>query len=293
MSTIREKGEKVRDLITLASTDAKPILEQIGMAPEAFARVAFNAVMTNPKILDCEPKSLRHAVLLCAQRGLLPDGESASIVPYKGKAGLLVGYKGMADLVRKAVPGIGIRMVAVNDQDEFEYEEGLNFVLRHIPDRETVTTEQNFVAAYMVVEFKEGTKEVTVMFKAEIDRIRKTYASTSSKAWANEYVEQAKKTVGRRGFKRLPIRSGMLKTGADPVVPDGDPFDDHVIVVQGEAQPAAAKPKAEPRKVAPRAAARQRPQPEPEADPEPGDVDPDDSANEREPDEGSFPDAGF
>ena len=83
--TVRERGEKVRTLIDRACKDALPILEQIGLKPEAFARVAFNAVMTNPKILDCEPKSLRHAVLLCAQRGLLPDGESAAIVPYKGR----------------------------------------------------------------------------------------------------------------------------------------------------------------------------------------------------------------
>ena len=298
--TVRERGEKVRTLIDRACKDALPILEQIGLKPEAFARVAFNAVMTNPKILDCEPKSLRHAVLLCAQRGLLPDGESASIVPYKGKAGLLIGYKGMVDLVRKAIPGIGIRMVAVNDKDEFEYEEGLNLVLRHFRDKSTLTSEQNFVAAYMVVEFTSGVKEIEVMFKVEIDHIRKTYASASSKAWANEYVEQAKKTVARRGFKRLPIRSGLL-TSVDQVVPDsGDAFDDHVIdvkgTVEGDEQPPADKPKAETRKAAPRAAARRQPEPQPEPqpeqDPDPGD-DPDDPANEREPDEGSFPDAGF
>ena len=195
-------------------------------------------------------------------------------------------------------------MVAVNDKDEFEYEEGLNLVLRHVPSPNVVTTEQNFVAAYMVVEFPSGVKEIEVMFKAEIDRIRKTYASVSSKAWANEYVAQAKKTVGRRGFKRLPIRSGLL-TSVDQVVPDsGDAFADHVIdvkgTVEGDEQPPADKPKAETRKAAPRAAARRQPQPQPEPQPEPepedqepGDVDPDDSANEREPEGGDFPDAGF
>ena len=302
MSTVRERGEKVRTLITRASNDAEPILKQIGMDPAAFARVAFNAVMTNPKILDCEPKSLRHAVLLCAQRGLLPDGESASIVPYKGKAGLLVGYKGMADLVRRAIPGTSIRTVSVNDKDDFTYEEGLNLVLTHVRDEKTITVEENLRAAYVVVEFKEGTKEIEVMFKSEIDRIRKTYSAANSPAWAKEYAEQAKKTVLRRICKRLPIRSGLL-IKADLIVEDsGDPFDDQAIDVQGtverDEQPPADKPKAETRKAAPRAAARRRPAPAPEPqqdpdpDPDPGD-DPDDPANDREPEGGSYPDAGF
>ena len=298
--TVRERGEKFKKLIEDASESAKPILEQIGMEPKAFARVACNAVLATPSILDCEPKSLRYAVLLCAQRGLLPDGESASIVPRKGKASLMVGYMGMCDLVRRAIPGTSIRTVSVNDKDDFTYEEGLNLVLTHVRDEKTITVEANLRAAYVVVEFKEGTKEIEVMFKAEIDRIRKTYSAASSPAWAKEYAEQAKKTVLRRICKRLPIRSGLL-IKADPLVEDsGDPFDDQVIdvkgTVEGDNQPPADKPKAETRKAAPRAAARRRPEPEPEPQPDrdtdPVD-DPDDPANEREPDEGSFPDAGF
>ena len=192
------------------------------MSPEAFARVAFNAVLTNPKILDCEPQSLRRAVLECAQRGLLPDGDSAAIIPRKGKATFQIGYKGMCDLARRAIPGCGIRTQVVTNKDEWVYKEGLTMVLDHERDPMTWPDESNVIAAYAVVEMPSGVKESEVMLRCDIDHIRKNYAHASSEAWAKEFAEQCKKTVLRRLGKRLPIRSGLL-TAAEPVVPLTDP----------------------------------------------------------------------
>ena len=299
--TVREKGEKVKELMVRASNDAKPILEQIGMSPEAFARVAFNAVLTNPKILDCEPQSLRRAVLECAQRGLLPDGDSAAIIPRKGKATFQIGYKGMCDLARRAIPGCGIRTQVVTNKDEWVYKEGLTLVLDHERDPMTWPDESNVIAAYAVVEMPSGVKESEVMLRCDIDHIRKNYAHASSEAWAKEFAEQCKKTVLRRLGKRLPIRSGLL-TAAEPVVPLTDPFDEETIEhaqPSGDPEPDGdPDPAAEPlparqsrtrRTTKPRQTQRTAREPEraPEKDPE------EEQDQEQGQDQESFPDAGF
>ena len=286
-----EKGNKIKDLIFRASEDAKPILEQIGLSPEAFARVAFNAVLSNPKILDCEPQSLRRAVLECAQRGLLPDGDSAAIIPRKGKATFQVGYKGMCDLARRAIPGVSIRANVVTDKDTWVYKDGLNLVIEHERDPATRPTEQNVIAAYAIAEMPGGGKEAVVMMRCDIDHIRSTYAHSSSEAWAKEWAEQAKKTAVRRLGKMLPIRSGLL-TKSDPIVPLGDPFDEQVIDVEPEA--GAPDPAAQPART--RGAARPRPAPAPApAAPAPAPAPAPEPLPEPEPEDEQrgFPDAGF
>ena len=199
-----------------ACLDSKELLEQVGIRPEAYARVVLTALSTgSPKILDCKPQSLRNAILKCATLGILPDGDQASIVPYGGSAKLVVGWKGMADLAREAIPGIALVMEAVTTDDEFVYEEGLKPILRHVKNPEGARCiESNFLASYMLAWMPgNDMPERVVMFKPEIDHIRKTYTWEGSEAWIREYAEQAKKTAGRRMGKRLPIRSGLLKLG--------------------------------------------------------------------------------
>ena len=61
------------------------MLKHIGLSKEVYSRVAMNAVMASPNILNCEPLTLRKALLQCAQLGLLPDGDAASLVPFKNR----------------------------------------------------------------------------------------------------------------------------------------------------------------------------------------------------------------
>ena len=159
----------------------------------------------------------------------MPDGDSAAIIPRKGKATFQIGYKGMCDLARRAIPGCGIRTQVVTSKDPvWVYKEGMNLVLDHERDPATWPNESNVIAAYAIVEMPSGVKEIEVMLRCDLDHIRKNYAHASSEAWAKEYAEQCKKTVLRRIGKRLPIRSGLI-TAAEPVAQIHDPFDDQVI----------------------------------------------------------------
>ena len=276
-----EKSEVVLNLenaVTLASADAKPMLAQIGMQPEAFARVAMNALMMNPEIANCTTKSLRRALLSCAQRGVLPDGEQAAIVPYKRVATLQMGYKGMCDLARRGIQGVVLKANLCVEGDEWEHEEGLNQILRHVP-KGTRGTEKNVLAAYALAWMPENkVPEFVVLYRGELDYIRSTYVKHGA-VWAKEFGEQCKKTAMRRLCKMLPIRSGLLVAGFDPgVSPLDDDLEDEpagdVIDVQptkpAEPEPAATPAPRRRRAAATRAAA---PPPPPAEEPPPPDDD--------------------
>ena len=216
----------VEDLTNEAATDCADVLKQIGLSPEAYARVVLNAINTTPSLLSCNPLTIRRSILKCAQLGLMPDGDQAAIVPFKGKAQLVVGYKGKLDLARAAIPGISIVVNAVTKDDEWEYEEGMIPKLRHIPAEDGERcSEKNFRACYMLAWMPGNDQpERVVLYKKEIDYIRRTYSHGDSKAWIQEYAEQAKKTAINRMGKRLPIRSGLLKNKGIDI--GDDAFDD-------------------------------------------------------------------
>ena len=280
-------------VVDRAALDVKDILKLIGISPEVFARVALNALMKTPKVMECEPMSLRKALLGCAQLGVLPDGESAVIIPERsGKARLQLGYKGRIDLARRAIPGIAIRMGLVTKEDAqngiWEYEEGLDPIFRHKKDPEgDLPTAKNIIAAYVIVYFRGNPiPEYEVMFRKHIDYIRDTY-SGGGDSWQKEFGEMAKKTCVNLLFKRLPIRSGLLKLG---VAYDGPSLDGVDITDAFNASddapakpetrdvtPPAAEAKDPPRRGRP----RRQPKTEPAPDPAPvetdaREVDPDD-----------------
>ena len=214
MSDQKQLEELVRETTEKACVDSKDLLDQIGISPAAYAQVVLTAISTTPKILECSPMSIRRSIRKCAILGLLPDGDQAAIVPFKKTAQLVVGYKGQLDLIREAIPGVSIVADAVTDTDKFSYIEGLNPVLEHVRDEEGERcTEKNFRCCYAIAWMPGNSMpERVVMWRKDISHIRTAYTPDSSKAWVREYAEQAKKTVLRRLGKKLPIRSGLLKT---------------------------------------------------------------------------------
>ena len=302
MATLGDKQDLIQTTIEAAAESSDKVLAHIGLSKEVYSRVAMNAVMANPSILNCDPRTLRKALLHSAQLGLLPDGDAAALVPYKIRgvltATLVIGYKGMIDLARRAIPGIVIESHVVTDEDEFTYKLGLRPVLDH--ERSPtgkMPTEKNIIAAYALAWMPKNPDhpESEVLFKSEIDHIRKTYTQANSKLWLEEYAEACKKTALRRLGKRLPIRSGLMIQGLEP---EGDPIEDFEAGeaidinakqdttagrgfgpdVQPEAVPEQTRTRTRTARAArPRPAAAQEPTP-------PADDDGDDGAAQQEPD---------
>lgn len=126
----------------------------------------------------------------------------AYLIPYKGVATLIPGYKGLLDLARRSGRIISIEARVVHAKDRFRFAFGLKPVLEHTPTQDADSGE--LTAAYAVAHLKDGGQQWEVMWKREIDAIRQRSRASSSGPWVTDYEEMAKKTVLRRLCKMLP-----------------------------------------------------------------------------------------
>lgn len=195
------------DAVRAALEKMKPQLELAlprHVSTDRLLRVAITTIQQNPKLLECDRMSLFSAVMTAAQLGLEPDGVlgQAYLVPFKGKAVLIPGYKGLLALARNSgeVESIAAHCVCANDR--FEYAFGLEPRLEHVPahsDRGDVTH------VYAVARFKTGGTHFEVLSRAEVEAIRRRSPGATGDAWTNHWDEMARKTAIRRLAKYLPL----------------------------------------------------------------------------------------
>ncbi len=205
---------------------------------DRLARIAMTTIRQTPELLDCNIQSLLAAVMQSAQLGLEPNilGQ-AYIIPYGKEAQFIIGYRGMIDLARRSGHIESIYAHPVYENDEFDYEYGLEPKLRHKP---TMDDRGQFIGAYGVAKFKDGGYHFEFMPKSEINKRRARSAAKNSGPWVTDYEEMACKTVIRHMFKYLPISIEIMKqveytdeTVKHEIMPDMTESPD-VIVVDGE-----------------------------------------------------------
>ena len=190
-------------------------LQQLALAlprhlnAERFARVAITEVRRNPDLLACDAASFMGALVQAAQLGLdIGSGLGhAYLIPFQNnKTGkkdvqLIIGYRGLIELVRRS--GLVRRLSAhvVYAGDTFDYSFGTDEFIRHVPCGETAFAK--ITHAYAIAEFKDGARQMEVMQRREIDAIRDR--GRRNKVWDSDYSEMARKTLIRRICKFLPI----------------------------------------------------------------------------------------
>jgi len=188
------------------------------MTVDRLLRVAMTAIRTNPKLMDCTPKSLMACLMGCAQLGLEPEPflGQAYLVPFKNKMGqmeaqLIPGYRGYITLARRSgeVQSVSAQCVYTNDQFRLQY--GLNEALDHAPEDGDRGV---FKGAYVVFRYKDGSHSFDYMTKGQIDKIRERSKAKDSGPWITDYDEMAKKTVIRRHVKLAPLSIEMAKAAA-------------------------------------------------------------------------------
>lgn len=185
------------------------------MTPERMTNIALTVIRSNPTLLECSVPSLLGAVVQAAQLGLEPGliGH-CYFVPFNNKKKIngkdvwqkdvqfLIGYKGMIDLARRSGHMKNIYAYTVHENDEFEYELGLEPKLHHKP---AIGDRGALIYVYGVAHFKDGGYHMEIMSKTEIERIKGSSKAGQYGPWKDHYEEMAKKTVIRRMFKYLPI----------------------------------------------------------------------------------------
>lgn len=178
------------------------------LTPERLMRVAVNCVAKTPGLQKCTAASLLQCVLAAAEVGLEPGGVLGQfyLVPFGNVATPIIGYRGLLELARRSGQIASIRAVVVYQKDTFEMTEGIQQTILH----------KRFLGdggagpmthAYAVAVLKDGSVQVEVMTRAQVDAIRSRSRSGSSGPWVTDYEEMAKKTVLRRLAKWLPLSS--------------------------------------------------------------------------------------
>ena len=211
-----KKSMSIVDMIKVLEPEIKKALPSV-MTPERFMRMALSAINNTPKLAECTQISFLAALMNAAQLGLEPNTPlgQAYLIPYNNKGTIecqfQIGYKGIIELVyrNELVQTISAQVVYENDQ--FEYELGLNARLYHKP---ALKDRGEAVLFYALFKLANGGYGFEVMSKEDIDlfAMKHSKAFTSEYSpWKSEYEEMAKKTVIKRVLKYAPIKAELRR----------------------------------------------------------------------------------
>lgn len=199
VAVVREQLSKMETEISSALPAHIPV--------ERFNRVVMTAIQGNPKLLECNRRSLFNSCMKAAQDGLLPDGREGAIVPYKADAQWLPMIGGLRKKARNSGEIATWDVHAVYENDNFDFELGDNPFIRHKP---TLDVKGKLIAVYSIATLKSGEISRDVMSVHDVEAVRTKSRGTNT-PWADPvfYPEMAKKTVAKRHAKVLPTSTDL------------------------------------------------------------------------------------
>jgi recombination protein RecT len=101
---------------------------------DRMTRLALTAFSQNKDLRNCDMMSICASVVVASQLGLeIGVGGQGYLVPYKGKATFVPGWKGLVDLVSRAGRAT-VWTGAAYEGDTFEYALGDNPFVKHLPE---------------------------------------------------------------------------------------------------------------------------------------------------------------
>lgn len=240
-------GKTARDLIIEMEPQFRRALPQHVDAAR-FTRLALTALRTTPKLAECSGESILAGLMQAAQLGLEIDAVrgQAYLIPRwnrrtgRNEASFQLGYKGLIDLAGRG--GITVRARDVCANDLFEYEDGLDPVLRHVPELKGDRGEP--WAYFAVATFPDRQeREFIVISRADAERHRDRFASTKNRQgaivgpWSEHFDSMARKTAIIKLLGQLPLPVEVVEalsmedvpldvTPDEPALPPAPPEDD-------------------------------------------------------------------
>ena len=186
------------------------------ITPERFTRMATTAVTMNPDLGMCTPASFIGAMLQAAALGLEPNTAlgQAYLIPYNNyktqskEAQFQIGYRGLIELAHRSGEFKSIEAHVVYENDEFEYELGLEPKLKHKP---AMKNRGKITWVYAVYKLKSGGYGFEVMSVEDINEHRQKYSKAAKSPWDTAWEGMAKKTVIKQALKYAPLKSEFVK----------------------------------------------------------------------------------
>ena len=213
---VQQKDTSLKGLIKAMEPQIKEALPSV-LTPERFTRMVFTALSTNPQLQQCTPASFLGAMMQSAQLGVEPNTPigQAYLIPFRNKGTLecqfQLGYKGLIDLAYRSGDIKDIQAHEVYENDDFQYEYGLEPKLRHVP---AVRDRGNVIMYYAVFHMTNGGYGFEVMSRDDVvahaKKTSQSYGSNYS-PWAKWFDEMAKKTVVKKALKYAPIKTDFVR----------------------------------------------------------------------------------
>lgn len=181
------------------------------LTPERMLRIAHTVIYKVPKLRDCTPLSLVNGVLEIAMLGL-DIGRTAHLIPYGKEATVIIDYKGFIELAHRSSQISSFSFKPVYENDLFDYEEGTGRYIKHKP---TNKERGKLIAAYAIVNFRNGGFDFEVVLPPDIEATKKKApgAKRSDSPWnkVDEEWTMWCKTAVRRLAKRIPQSPELQK----------------------------------------------------------------------------------
>lgn len=227
----------------MKSTDIQSMLkgyqEQIKMAlpkhitPERIIQIATTVATRNPELLKCTKASFVGAVMQASILGFKPVESFGHcyFVPYWNKeingkeVQFQIGYKGYKELAYRSGQIKMLYAEVVCENDDFEYELGLDPKLYHKPQQ---NNRGDITHVYAVAHYKEGGHNFVVLSREEVERLRMRSPMQKDKPagpWRTDYAAMAKAKAIKQLSKYMPMSEELQQAvSADEAVVRPDTF---------------------------------------------------------------------
>ena len=212
----QKKPQTIRDYVSRMEGEIKKALPSV-MTPERFTRITLSALSTTPQLNECTPASFLGAMMTAAQLGLEPNTPlgQAYLLPFRNnrkgcvECQFQLGYKGLIDLAYRSGAVSTIQAHVVYENDEFEYQLGLDPTIRHKP---AMTNRGAAIAYYAVFRTKDGGFGFEVMSRQNVEAHARKYSKAYNNGpWRTNFDEMAKKTVLKRALKYAPLSTDFVR----------------------------------------------------------------------------------
>jgi len=212
---------------------------------DRIVRIAQTMVKKNPRLGECHPHTVLGSIMLASQLGLEPNTPLGQcyIIPYKKDAQFQLGYKGLIDLCYRTNKYKTIYAMPVYDEDEFDYQYGLNPDLTHIPGVRKDTSEP--IAYYAVYKLENGGQDFRVLTRKDAEKHGRKFSKTFAKGpWQTDFDSMAMKTVIKQVLKYAPttvelaqldgLDDGVVSFDKDEGIIDGDVVDVEAVDTENQ-----------------------------------------------------------
>lgn len=185
------------------------------LSADRMKRIFITEILNNPKLLECDRKSLLSCIMTCAQLGLEPGKElgQAYLIPRRIKGVMmctyLTGYQGMIDIAERGGK-VTVEASVVHEKDEFWYCRGLKPDMLHKPYL-GMDDPGPLCFAYAVARYTDGRSKFVVLTRVDLEKIRESSAASTNGPWVTHYDAMCRKSAIRQLWKDLPKSTEMLE----------------------------------------------------------------------------------